>query len=120
MFVLGAENMNDTLQERVGVENVSHAEASIIGNIQSTDVPDEGEACLDMESLARQYRVCGRGQRSFSVNHLLLGKSSGYRTAHKRLEVLVHSFNSVYTSLPFQSWAVSSDHYVFGMRRILI
>ena len=79
-----------------------------------------GEAYVDTESLARQYRVCGRGQRSFSVQQMLLGKSSAYRAAKKRLDVLFHTINHVYTSLPYQSWTISSDHYVFGMRHILI
>ena len=44
----------------------------------------------------------------------LAGSSQG------RLDILCHSNHTVYTSLPCQSWEVPSDHYVFGMRRILI
>ena len=123
MSLLGVKGIDDALPEGegVGVESVFQIETSS-GYIRPSvaELPDEGEAYVDTESLARQYRVCGRGQRSFSVQQMLLGKSSAYRAAKKRLELLSHTINQVYTSLPCQSWAVSSDHYVFGMRRILI
>ena len=76
----------------------------------------ESEACVDAESLARQFRICERNQRVISLQYLSLGKKS----AQKRLEQLFHSIKQTYTSLPFQSWPVASDHYIFGMRRILI
>ena len=38
----------------------------------------------------------------------------------KYIEELFHSVTSIHSTLPFQSWAVASDHYIFGMRRILI
>lgn len=122
MFLLGAKGIDDTSCEREeGIEFVLHGkmpEGYILPSV--AELPDEGEAYVDTESLARQYRVCGRGQRSFSVQQMLLGKSSAYRAAKKRLDVLFHTINHVYTSLPYQSWTISSDHYVFGMRHILI
>ena len=122
MFLLGAKGIDDTSYEREeGVEYVLQGkipEGYILPSV--AELPDEGEAYVDTESLARQYRVCGRGQRSFSVQQMLLGKSSAYRAAKKRLDVLFHTINHVYTSLPYQSWTISSDHYVFGMRHILI
>ena len=123
MFLLGARNIDGTLlvEEGKGVESVLPAEASV-GYILPvvTELPDKGEAYVDVESLAHQYRICGRGQRSFSVQQMFMGKSSAYRAAKKRLEMSSHTINQVYTSLPFQSWEVPSDHYVFGMRHILI
>ena len=80
----------------------------------------KGDAYVDVESLAHQYRICGRGQRYFSVQQMFCAKSSAYRAAIRRLDILCHSNHTVYTSLPCQSWEVPSDHYVFGMRRILI
>ena len=121
--LLGAKGLESTLpvEEGAGVESVLPAEASV-GYILPlvAELPDAGEAYVDVESMAGQYRVVGRGQRSFSVQQMFMAKSSAYRAARKRLEMLSHTINQVYTSLPCQSWAVSSDHYVFGMRRILI
>ena len=121
--LLGVKGIGDTLpsEEGIGVESVLQAESSV-GYIlpMVTELPDEGELYVDVESLAGQYRVIGRGQRSFSVQQMFMAKSSAYRAARRRLEMLSHTINQVYTSLPCQSWAVSSDHYVFGMRRILI
>ena len=123
MSLLGAKGIEGTLssEEGVGEKSVLPAEASV-GYILPvvTELPDKGEAYVDVESLAHQYRICGRGQRSFSVQQMFMGKSSAYRAAKKRLEMLSHIINQVYTSLPYQSWAVPSDHYVFGMRHILI
>ena len=113
VFLLGAKDVNGTLpiEEGAGVECVLSS---------ATELPNEGVAYVDTESLARQYRVCGRTQRTFSVQQMFWAKSSAYRTAMKRLETLCHSNHSIYTSLPCQSWDVPTDHYVFGMRRILI
>lgn len=123
MSLLGARDVHDTLsvEEGMGVESVLPAEEPV-GHILPivAELPTKGEAYVDVESLALQYRICGRGQRSFSVQQMLFGKSSAYRAAKKHLEMLSHTINQVYTSLPYQSWTVSSDHYVFGMRRILI
>ena len=123
MFLLGARDIDNTfpVEEGVGVESILPAESSA-GYIlpMMTGLPEKSEAYVDAESLALQYRICGRGQRSFSVQQMFMGKSSAYRAAKKRLEMLSHTINQVYTSLPFQSWTVSSDHYVFGMRHILI
>ena len=121
--LLGAKGLESALpvEEGAGVESVLPTEASV-GYILPivAELPDTGEAYVDVESMAGQYRVVGRGQRSFSVQQMFFGKSSAYRTARRRLEMLSHTINQVYTSLPCQSWAVPSDHYVFGMRRILI
>ncbi len=123
MSLLGARDVHDTLsvEEGMGVEYVLPAEEPV-GHILPivAELPTKGEAYVDVESLALQYRICGRGQRSFSVQQMFLGKSSAYRAAKKHLEMLSHTINQVYTSLPCQSWAVPSDHYVFGMRHILI
>ena len=121
MSLLGAKVVDGGApsEEGTGVENVLQAEASegfILPWV--ADLPDKGEAYV--ESMAVQYRVLGRGQRSFSVQQMFFGKSSAYRAAMKRLEMLFQNVKSVYSSLPYPSWTVSSDHYIFGMRRILI
>ena len=121
--LLGVKGIEGTLssEEGVGVKSVLQTETPV-GYILPVvaELPDAGEAYVNVESMAGQYRVIGRGQRSFSVQQMFMAKSSAYRAAKRRLEMLSHTINQVYTSLPCQSWAVSSDHYVFGMRRILI
>ena len=123
MFLLGARDVNSSLpiEEGVEVESVLQSEAPV-GYILPVvaELPEAGEAYVDVESMASQYRVIGRGQRSFSVQQMFMAKSLAYRAAKKRLEMLSQTINRVYTSLPYQSWAVPSEHYVFGMRHILI
>ena len=123
MFLLGAGNMDHTLQaeERIDVENIFHADVPT-GYIQPSLIawPDKGDAHVGVDSLARQYRICGRGQRSVSVNHVFLGKSSILRTTKRLVEQLSKSVGCAYTSLPCRNWAVASDHYVFELRHILI
>ena len=118
MFLLGAMNTNDTFpEEGAGVESILLVDIPIDQVLPVvTEWPNESEACVDAESLARQFRICERNQRVISLQYLSLGKKS----AQKRLEQLFHSIGRTYTSLPFQSWPVASDHYIFGMRRILI
>ena len=123
MSLLGAKGIEGTLssEEGVGVKSVLQTETPV-GYILPVvaELPDTGEAYVNVESMAGQYRVIGRGQRSFSVQQMFFGKSSAYRAAMKRLEMLFQNVKSVYSSLPYPSWTVSSDHYIFGMRRILI
>lgn len=123
MFLLGAKGMEGTLlsEEEMGVESVLQAEEPV-GYILPVvaELPETGEAYVDVESMAGQYRVIGRGQRSFSVQQMLWDKSSAYRAAQRRLNMLSQTIHSVSSSLPSQSWAVPSDHYVFELRHILI
>ena len=122
MFCLCAKSSNGTLpEEGVGVESVLQADIPVDQILPVvTEWPHASEACVDAESLARQFRVCDRGQRIVPVKYLSLGKKTAHQSARKCLERLFHSIHQTYTSLPFQSWSVSSDHYIFGMRRILI
>ena len=123
VFLLKSKNTEVTFQEkeRVGMEALLQKDVPV-GTVSSSvvELPEQGDAYVDSESLVRQFRICGRGQRSFSIQHILLNKGSAYRLVEKRLERLFHSINHIYTSLPRQSWAVSSLHYVFELRRILI
>ena len=123
LFLLGAKNMDGTFleEERMEVENVFQTTIPTESILScASGLPDENEAYIDTETLARQFRVCGRGQRSFSAQQMFFGKGSAYRVSKKHLEMFLRTTNCVYTSLPCQSWTVSSEHYVFGMRRILI
>ena len=121
MSLLGVKGIDAAILEGEGVESVFQIEDSVGYILPSVaELPDEGEANVDTESLARQYRVCGRGQRTSFVQQMFFGKESTYRAAKKHLDILFHTINHVYTSLPYQSWTISSDHYVFGMRHILI
>ena len=121
--LLGAKGIESALpsNEGVGVESVLQAEEPV-GYILPVvaELPETGEAYVDVESMAGQYRVIGRGQRSFSVQQILWDKSSAYRAAQRRLNMLSQTIHSVSSSLPSQSWAVPSDHYVFELRHIII
>ena len=121
--LLGAKGIESALpsDEGMGVESVLQAEEPV-GYILLVvaELPETGEAYVDVESMAGQYRVIGRGQRSFSVQQMLWDKSSAYRAAQRRLNMLSQTIHSVSSSLPSQSWAVPSDHYVFELRHILI
>lgn len=121
--LLGAKGIESALpsNEGMGVESVLQAEEPV-GYILPViaELPETGEAYVDVESMAGQYRVIGRGQRSFSVQQMLWDKSSAYRAAQRRLNMLSQTIHSVSSSLPSQSWAVPSDHYVFELRHILI
>ena len=122
MFLLGVKNTNGTLpEEGVGVESVLQADAPM-GYVLPvvTEWPQKSEASVNADSLVRQFRICVRGQRQLPVQYVSFAKNLAYQSAKKRLELLFHSIERTYTSLPFQSWSVSSDHYVFGIRRILI
>ena len=123
MSLLGARGIECAFlpEEGEGVEAVLQTETSMGAILPMVaELPEEGDAYLDMESLARQYRVVGRGCRPFSVQQMFWGKSSAYRAAKKRLEMLFHTVKSVCSSMPCQSWSVSSEHYIFELRRILI
>ena len=117
--LLGAKGIESALpsNEGMGVESVLQAEEPV-GYILPVvaELPETG----DVETMAGQYRVIGRGQRSFSVQQMLWDKSSAYRAAQRRLNMLSQTIHSVSSSLPSQSWAVPSDHYVFELRHILI
>ena len=121
--LLGAKGIESALpsNEGMGVESVLQAEEPV-GYILPVvaELPATGEAYVDVGSMAGQYRVIGRGQRSFSVQQMLWDKSSAYRAAQRRLNMLSQTIHSVSSSLPSQSWAVPSDHYVFELRHILI
>ena len=123
MSLLGAKGIESALpsNEEMGVESVLQAEEPV-GYILPVvaELPETGEAYVDVESMAGQYRVIGRGQRSFSVQQMLWDKSSAFRAAQRRLNMLSQTIHSVSSSLPSQSWAVPSDHYVFELRHILI
>ena len=122
MFLLGAKSMNHSFSEEgIGVKTILRADTPheyVIPVV--VEWPNDSEAYVDAESLARQFRICTRGQRLIFAQNIALGKNSSYQSAQKRLELLFHSIERTYTSLPFQCWSVSSEHYVFGMRHILI
>lgn len=115
--------MNETFlkEERVEMENVLQKDVSVRNVLSSvTALPNLGDAYVDYQSLLHQFRVFGRGQRTLFTQQILLNNSSVYRLNKKRIELLFHTIHRIYNSLPRQSWSVSSYHYVFGLRHILI
>ena len=98
MSLLGAKGIEGTLssEEGMGVKSVLQTKTPV-GYILPVvaELPDTGEAYVNVESMAGQYRVIGRGQRSFSVQQMFWGKSSAYQAAKRRLEMLSHTINQV-------------------------
>ena len=123
LFLLGVKNTDETFQknEKGDIETVLQKKVLSEYVFSSVvELPIQGKAYIESESLARQFRICGRGQRSLSVQHVLISKGSASRLFKKRLELLFHSIYRIYTTLPHQSWGVPSHHYVFELRHILI
>lgn len=120
LFGIKAVNTPSLLEEEVAYcilqENISADKIYPIPDQLSEAV----SAFVDAESLTGQLRVVGRCQRQHSLAYSLLLKSVFFRMIKSHLDTLLQSANHVYTSLPRPCWSVSSEHYVFGMRRILI
>ena len=102
MFLTGVRNMNETFQkeERIGMVN-AHQKETPSKQVLSSAVlfSDASEMYVDPESLGLQFHISSRGYQSIFTQQIFISKSS---------------------SLPRQSWSVTSFHYVFGLRRILI
>lgn len=120
LFGIKAVNTPSLLEEEVAYcilqENISADKIYPIPDQLSEAV----SAFVDAEALTGQLRVVGRCQRQHSLAYSLLLKSVFFRMIKSHLDTLLQSANHVYTSLPRPCWSVSSEHYVFGMRRILI
>lgn len=74
----------------------------------------------DAQSMARQLRLMHRNQRPLVLHYTLLDRSLLSKANRSYMEALYASANHAFTTLPYLSWEVSSEHYIFGMRRILI
>ena len=74
----------------------------------------------EAESLAHQLNVrTGRMLRLTSLQHVI-----GIKTLMRKYalldNLLTHNASHYYTTLCTPSWEYASEHYIFGMRRILI
>ena len=128
-FLLGARAVNgDSLSNEKGtVESVLQlgkmTDASDLSGSWILPVsPDKDRNVMfeDAQSMARQLRLMHRNQRPFILYYTLLDKALLSKVAKSCMDALFTSSNRVYTTLPYPSWEVSSEHYIFGMRRILI
>lgn len=85
----------------------------------SNDSPLGNILYMDTQSLPRQLSNYGRIQRitsiGFGLSKFLIRKIA---TIHRIASI--HSYDSIFTTFPFQNWTIASEHYVFGLRRILI
>lgn len=77
-------------------------------------------AITDAEVLAGSMRVCGRNHRSFNLAFSYMSKVMAWKTAINRINALSHAFSLFYNTMPHPSWKLSSDHYIFELRHILI
>ncbi len=82
------------------------------------DYPLGGSFSTDAQSLASQCQMGGRNYRILTSSKFLylkcLSRTPSVRLTHQRLTDQIHS------TFPFLNWEVASEHYIFGMRRILI
>lgn len=122
LFLFGIQSVNvpSLLEEEAGVYVLQNKQMTDQVYSLPSQLPDADKASVDVESLAGQYRVIGRCQRQLTVAYSFLSKGVTCRLVKSCLDTLLQSANHVYTSFPRPCWSVSSDHYVFGMRRILI
>lgn len=120
LFGIKSVSMLSLLEEKESICILQEKE--VIDQVYSLPIhlPDASDACVDVESLASQCRIVGRCQRQLSVTYSLLSKGVACRIVKCCLDSLLHSVNHFYTSLPRPSWSISSEYYVFRMRRILI
>lgn len=126
LFVSNA--MNDALfPDMDGVEEYAQASGfevcvdNTTGYIvpASTAASDSDKTFADAQSLAGQLRLACRTQRTVNLQTSFLTRAMLSRTAVLPSKDCLSSLNS-YTSIPRRSWEVSSEHYIFEMRRILI
>ena len=85
----------------------------------TSELPDGEMIFENAHSIARQLRGFGRSQRTTALHYTVLNKELLSRLAKFRMDALFQS-SHVYTTLILQSWEVPSEHYVFGLRHILI
>lgn len=74
----------------------------------------------EVDLMARQFGAHNRSYRLTNLSCSWLSKFMNHRVAVLRMAMLTHSATHVFSTLPLLSWNVSSEHYIFGMRRILI
>lgn len=77
-------------------------------------------AFTEVDLMARQFGSHHRSQRLTNLSCSWLSKAIYRRMAALSMAMQTHTSTHVFSSLPYQSWTVSSEHYIFGMRRILI
>lgn len=85
----------------------------------SAATSESDKTIADAQSLAAQLRLACRTQRTVNFQASFLTRAMLSRTAVLPSKDCLSSLNS-YTSIPRRSWEVSSEHYIFEMRRILI
>lgn len=127
LFCTRAVNGDSLSEEKGTVESVlltndlpdyCQESPGLISPVTSED--ERATAFEDAHSMARQLRLVHRNQRTLVLHHILLDKSQLSKACRFYIEALYSSNNHLFTTLPYLSWEVSSEHYIFGMRRILI
>lgn len=119
-FLFGIKMMNvySSTQESIG--EVCFLQEDSVVSSSLFHHPDVDMFFAETNSLLRQFRTIGRSYRQFSIVNFINSKIMSFRLIKSYLDTLLQSIEHFYTSLPRQCWSISSEHYVFGMRRILI
>ena len=127
MFLIGSKTMSEMsffIEEEGEVcvcqsdETVqeSSSESCFLSIIKS---PLEHSALTETQVLARQLTMSGRVFRQ-NLSQTTLFSKTVQRVAMMRMKALAQSAIHLHSTYPCRRWKVSSEHYVFGMRHILI
>ena len=125
LFLLTVKGVTSSPMEEVEKVHVLHTMDMQADNhtfcVFSSSIDfSNGILSSETQTIARQLRVSGRNHRHIVFHYSMCGKWMVERIAMMRMHLLAQLFTHSYSTDPFQSWEVASDHYVFGMRRILI
>ena len=123
LLLLGAEARTEVLPVTEDVVSVSVSEGEVMDRGFILPMQDkhlwDGMVFTEAEPLTGQL-TASRSYRFVTSQGFLLSKALIRRIAVLRMALSNRSAVLACSLLPCQSWEVSSEHYVFGMRRILI
>jgi len=119
----GASSLSDTKEEGIIMMEddellLANEAAGYIVSLASDRMAGD-MLMADPLSLAGQLRAWGRTSRVVYPS-FLFSKFVVWRAAKLRMENLSSSSSRFYSTLPCPCWQIASEHYIFGMRRILI
>lgn len=130
LWLMGSKAMTEVFSEAEAAVDVSigYMKADTVETVtdMGTILPLELPSPLGMmtftevDLMARQFGAHNRSYRLTNFSCSWLSKVMNHRVAVLRMAMLTYSATHVFSTLPCLSWNVSSEHYIFGMRRILI
>lgn len=127
MFLIGSKTMTEMsfFTEEEGEVCVCQSDDTLQDSasesyfLSITKSPLDYSALTETEILARQLTMSGRVFRQ-NLSQTTLFSKTVQRVAMMRMKALAQSAIHLHSTYPCRRWKVSSEHYVFGMRHILI